>query len=598
VLSPLPASPLDSDSTFTEAPSVLGNLWRLPQQDERLIAALMRQHDLPDLVARVLAARGVALEQAAGFLAPTLKNFLPDPSSLKDMDAAALRIARAIEAGEQIAIFADYDVDGATSAALWLRFLRSVGNDPYLYIPDRIEEGYGPNAPALLALGARGAKLIVTVDCGVMAHEPLAAAKEAGIDVVVIDHHIAAAALPPASAIVNPNRLDDTSGLGHLCAAGVSYLAIVAVNRALKQRGWYQRRAAPDLLQWLDLVALGTVCDVVPLSGLNRAFVAQGLKVMAARGNIGLAALADVARVHERPTCYHLGFVFGPRINAGGRIGKADLGARLLSTESVGEAQAIAIELDALNLERRRLEAEILETALALAEADDPAHPVLVVAGEGWHPGVVGIVASRLAERMKKPVCVVAVNDGIGKASGRSRPGFDLGHHIIAAREAGILDKGGGHAMAAGFTVQADRIDALKDYFRESAGTHTPGSANLSLDGMIAVTGATLDLALALDRLGPYGQGHREPLLALLDCHIVKADVVGETHVRCILGSAGGGSLKAIAFRALDMSSPSRLGETLLKGGRRLHLAGRLGIDRWQGRELPKFEIVDAISII
>jgi single-stranded-DNA-specific exonuclease len=581
----------DLDDTFAGiTSSLLGQHWRHAPCDERRLAALLREHGLPEIAARILAVRGIGLDEAAIFLSPSLKTQLPDPACLQGMEAAALRLARAIEGGEQIAIFADYDVDGATSAALWLRYLRAVGAEPWLYVPDRIEEGYGPNAPALLALKTRGAKLVVTVDCGVVAHEPLAAAREAGLDVVVIDHHLAEANLPPAEAIINPNRLDDTSGLGDLAAVGVSFVALVGLTRVLRQRGWFQRRAEPNLLQWLDLVALGTVCDVVPLTGLNRAFVAQGLKVMAQRQNIGLAALSDVARLNERPTAYHLGFILGPRVNAGGRIGKADLGARLLSTASASEAQAIAQELDDLNTERRRLEVGITEEAMRQAEAAGD-EPVLLIAGEGWHPGVIGIVASRIAEKFRRPTCVVALENGIGKASCRSRTGLDLGKLIIAARQAGILLKGGGHAMAAGFTIEAKRLPDLRAFFAANAAL-LEAVSHLHIEAALAVSGATLEVVRHLERLGPYGAGHKEPLLALLNCRIYGADVVGETHVRCQIG-ADGVRLKGIAFRAMEHA----LGPALLQaGGGLYHLAGRLGIDSWQGREAVKFEIMDAAA--
>ena len=593
------------DDTFAGITASLGGWhWRYAPCDERLVAALTQVHGLHDLTARILAARGIDCDGVPHFMAPTLKAALPDPSCLRDMDVAALRIARAVEAGERIAIFADYDVDGATSAALWLRYLRALGCDPILYVPDRLSEGYGPNAAALVGLAARGVKLTITVDCGVTAHDPLAAAAAAGMEVIVIDHHQAEPALPRAVAVVNPNRLDDGSGLGGLAAVGVCFLALVAVNRTLRAREWLQRRTAPDLIALLDLVALGTVADVVPLTGLNRAFVTQGLKVMAGRANIGLAALADAARMGEKPSAYHLGFVLGPRVNAGGRIGKSDLGARLLATEDPGEAMVIAAELERLNAERRRIEAEIVQAAIEAAEADAQGNagtdPVLVVSGEGWHPGVIGIVASRLVERFRRPVCVVGVESGIGKASGRSLPGLDLGGLIIAARQAGILEKGGGHAMAAGFTVEAARLDELREFFRAEAPRFTAGGdsgagvARLAIEGALAASGASLDLALALERLGPFGAGHREPLLALLGCRITRATTVGENHVSCtVLGPSGGAGLKAIAFRATEREiGRALLGGYHTAGG--LHLVGRLSVDRWQGRELAKFEIVDA----
>ena len=442
--------------------SVTGRRWRARAEDNRLVQALSQRLGVPELIARVLAGRGVDLEHGDTFLQPTLRDLLPDPSAFRDMDRAASRIVTALQSHESVAVFGDYDVDGATSAALLGLFFRSVGAEIRVYVPDRLREGYGPNAPALLRLAAEGVKLVITVDCGTLAYAPLAAAAAAGLEVIVVDHHLAEPALPTAVAVINPNRLDEDGGHRQLAAVGVAYLLVVAVNRALRDAGWYATRPAPNLLQWLDLVALGTVCDVVPLTGINRALVGQGLKVMAQRGNIGLAALADVAGLSEPPGCYHLGFLMGPRVNAGGRVGQADLGARLLTTEDPAEATALARELDRLNAERRGIElgvqAEAEAQAAAQSDATDGAGPLVVAAGRGWHQGVIGIVAGRLKERYRRPALVVALDGGIGKGSGRSVAGVDLGSAVTAAHQAGLLINGGGHAMAAGLTVAEDQI--------------------------------------------------------------------------------------------------------------------------------------------
>ena len=437
--------------------SLSGKRWRQRAVDDRAGLALAQQMGLPEIVGRLLAARGVGIESAERFLTPTLRELLPDPSHLRDMDKAVERVVRAVTTGELIAIFGDYDVDGATAAALLQRFFAAIGCRARIYIPDRQREGYGPNVPALQRLRAEGAAIAITVDCGTTAHAPLAAAAKAGLDVIVVDHHVAEPALPPAFAIINPNRLDEASPHGVLAAVGVAFLLVVGINRALRQAGWYAQRPAPDLVQWLDLVALGTICDVVPLTGVNRALVAQGLKLLQRRGNIGLAALADAAAVGERLEAYHAGFILGPRVNAGGRVGQADLGARLLATDDAVEARAVAEQLHTLNAERREIEARVLAQAIAQVESGDRSAPLVFVAGEGWHPGVIGIVASRLKERYNRPACVSAIADGIGKGSGRSVAGFPLGPAIIAARQAGLLVNGGGHAMAAGFTVTAER---------------------------------------------------------------------------------------------------------------------------------------------
>ena len=575
--------------------SLSGKRWRQRAGDDRAGLALAQRLGLPEIVGRLLAARGVGVDEAERFLAPTLRDFLPDPSHLRDMDKAVARLVRAITKGELVAVFGDYDVDGATSAALILRFLGAVGGRARLYIPDRQREGYGPNAPALLRLKAEGAAVAITVDCGTGAHAPLAAAAAAGLDVIVVDHHVAEPTLPPALAIVNPNRLDESSPHGMLAAVGVAFLLLVGVNRALRQAGWYAERGAPDLVNWLDLVALGTICDVVPLTGVNRALTAQGLKMLQRRSNPGLAALADAAGLGERLDSYHAGFILGPRVNAGGRVGQADLGARLLASDDAVETRAIAQQLDALNAERREIEARVLAQAIDQVESGDRTVPLIFVAGEGWHPGVIGIVASRLKDRYNRPACVAAVADGVGKGSGRSVPGFALGPAVIAARQAGLLVNGGGHAMAAGFTVEAARLGALRDFLAERAAAALGAkgqTAELGIDGVVAAGAATTELVELVARLGPFGTGNTEPRFALANQRIVRADVVGGQHVRCILADGGGATrLKAIAFRCLE----GELGPALLQGqGRGFHLAGHLRTDRWQGREEVQLIIDDA----
>ena len=577
--------------------SISGRRWLARAGCERTALALSQSRGLPEVVGRALAARGVTLEGVDSFLAPTLRALMPDPGVLADMDTAAARLAAAVTGGESVCVWGDYDVDGATSAALLPRYLAAVARPPRFYIPDRISEGYGPNAPALLKLHREGVRLVVTVDCGTTAYEPLAAAEAAGLDVIVIDHHAAEAALPAARAVVNPNRLDDTSGLGALCAAGVVFLTVVALNRELRRLGWFATRPEPDLMGWLDLVALGTVCDVVPLVGLNRALVTQGLKVMARRANPGLAALADVAGASGPPEAYHAGFVLGPRVNAGGRVGASDLGTRLLSTEDPDEARAIALRLDELNGERRQIESAVLEAALEqvaglIGEGTPP--PLVFVAGADWHPGVIGIVASRLVERLKRPACVVSLAGGVGKGSGRSVKGVDLGAAVIAARQSGLLTHGGGHRMAAGFTVPAERLGELVEFLTGRVTDQLGGAApvaSLELDGALAVGAATPVLAETLGKLAPFGSGNAEPRFAVTDARVVRADIVGTGHVRCILTGAEGGRLKAIAFRAAD----SELGHALLgSGGRPMHLAGAIRVDSWNGAVNTQLVIDDA----
>ena len=553
-----------------------------------------------DLVTQLLLARGVARHDLERHRNPSLRAFLPDPSHFADMDAAAERLTQAVLGQEAVTIYGDYDVDGATSAALLVRLLRQLGLPARSYIPDRLLEGYGPSGEALVRLGQEGSSLIVTVDCGAMAHEALAMAENAGIDVIVVDHHKCSAELPRAAAIVNPNRLDE--GLvgmahGHLAAVGVAFLLAVATVRTLRGRGFFAQRPEPDLFSLLDLVALGTVADVAALHGLNRALVAQGLKVMARRENIGMAALIDASRLGRAPACSDLGFALGPRINAGGRVGEATLGVRLLTTEDADEARAIAAQLSQLNEERRAIEAAVQEAAEAQVAAQHN-RSVIMVAGRGWHPGVIGIVAGGLKEKTGKPTLVIALDadeHGNGKGSGRSISGVDLGAAIIAAREHGLLIAGGGHAMAAGMTVHPDRLAELADWLDSALGSAViAAQANqaMLLDLGLAPGGLTPALIETLETAGPFGVGWPAPRVAVGPVRLVKADIVGTDHVRLIVRGNDGASFKAIAFRA----GPSELGQTLLHGtqGRQLWLAGRARIDDWASRPQAELHLEDA----
>lgn len=573
------------------ARSILGQPWRW-----RALAADARDglgHD--DLVAQLLLARGCPPDEVEAHRTPSIRGFMPDPSIFRDMDRAAARLADAVIAGEAIAIFGDYDVDGATSAAVLVRLLRDLGLSPRAYIPDRMTEGYGPTEAALLRLQAEGANLIVTVDCGAQAFEPLAAAQDAGIEILVVDHHKCATELPRAHAVVNPNRLDEAEGAahGHLAAVGVCFLLGAALIRTLRSRGFFVNRAEPRLLDLLDLVALGTVADVAQLKGLNRAFVAQGLKVMAQRRNIGLAALTDAARLTRAPTCSDLGFALGPRINAGGRVGRADLGVRLLTTDDPAEARAIAEELNHFNDERRAIEAGVQATAETMVDQD---RHVAVVSGEGWHPGVIGIVAGRLKEKLDRPAIVIAVDEhGMGKGSGRSISGVDLGAAILAAKEHGLLIAGGGHAMAAGLTIEAHRIAEFAEFLEERlADTVVRASAGRALlvDAVLAPGGVNPGLVGAMEAGGPYGMGWPAPRIAAGPFRVIRADLVGTNHVRAIVAGADGRSLKAMAFRQADTA----LGQALLGAGstRRLWLAGRAKVDDWSGRDVAELHIEDA----
>ena len=573
--------------------SILGQAWRW-----RARSADSRDGSMAssDLVTELLLARGCPPEALDAHRAPSIRGFMPDPSCFRDMDRAAARLADAVEAREQVAIFGDYDVDGATSAAVMVLVLRELGLDARTYIPDRLLEGYGPSGDALVALAREGASLIVTVDCGAQAFEALAAARDARVDVIVVDHHKCASALPHAHAIVNPNRLDEGAegaSHGHLAAVGVAFVLAAALVRTLRARGFFQARAEPRLLDLLDIVALGTVADVAQLRGLNRAFVAQGLKVMARTSNPGVAALIEAARLTRAPTATDLGFALGPRINAGGRVGRADLGVRLLTTRDPAEARAIAAELDRLNEERRLIEGGVQEAAELLCVSG---RRIAVVAGHGWHAGVIGIVAGRLKEKLGRPAIVVALDDaGVGKGSGRSITGVDLGAAVMAAREHGLLVAGGGHAMAAGLTIAADRLEAFADFLEErlaEAVDRASADRALLLDAVIAPGGVNPALVEAFDAGGPYGTGWPAPRVAAGTVRVIRADVVGNGHVRAVVAGDDGRSLKAMAFRHAD----SALGQALLGAGpnRRLWLAGRAKVDDWNGRASAELHCEDA----
>ncbi len=578
--------------------SATGVSWehRLTERQDMTALAIAQGYGVPDIVARVLAGRGVTAEQTERFLDPTIRDLLPDPASLTDMGKAAARIAGAIIAREKVAIFGDYDVDGAASSALLKRFLGHFSVPSEIYIPDRIFEGYGPNPEAMRDLISRGATLIVTVDCGTNSAVSIDAAREAGADVVVLDHHQVGGPLPAADAVVNPNREDDLSGQGHLCAAGVVFLTLVQTARIL--RGRLPDATSPDLLSLLDLVALATVCDVVPLTGVNRAFVVKGLQVARQQKNEGLAALARVSRIGEPISTFHLAYLIGPRINAGGRIGDAALGSRLLATDDPVEANTIAETLDRLNQERQQMELEMLAQARVEADAElaggnGPA--VVVTASTTWHPGIVGLLASRLKDHARRPAFAIAFNaNGVGTGSGRSVSGFDLGRLVREAADAGLIVKGGGHGMAAGITVERAKLGALRAFFEERAAAEVfrlQDEESLAVDGALAAEGATLSLLDALEKAGPFGAGHVAPVFALPRHKLADARPVGTNHIRAELQSQSGGRIQAIAFRAVDTA----LGEFLFKNrGKTVHVAGSLSGNYWNGNRTVQFRITDA----
>lgn len=568
--------------------SLTGRRWVGPEIEvQRAADAMVQTTALAAPLCQVLARRGVAPSDANAFLMPQLRDLLPDPRGLKDMEAATTRFLQAVSNRERIAVFADYDVDGGSSAALLIIWLRQMGQSATLYVPDRIDEGYGPNDAAMAALASEH-DLIVCVDCGTLSHGPIAAAK--GADVIVLDHHLGAETLPPAFAVVNPNRQDETGDLGYLCAAAVVFLMLVEAGRQLREVG----TKGPDLMAMLDLVALATVADVAPLIGANRALVVQGLKVMAQRARPGLVALSDIARMDTAPTTYHLGFLLGPRVNAGGRIGQADLGARLLSTADVHEAAAIAERLDLLNTERREIEAAVRAAALEQAETRGFDGPLVWAAGEGWHPGVVGIVAARLKEASNRPAIVIGLENGIGKGSGRSVSGVDLGASIHRLTSEGLLLKGGGHKMAAGLTVEQDKLPAAMTRLAkllEKQGAGNAGPANLRLDGLLMPGAANVELVEQIERAGPYGAGAAGPRYVFADVQIGFAKRVGDSHLKINFGDGLGTKIDAICFGAYDTA----LGPALEShGGARFHLAGRLEINTWRGKRSVQLRLEDA----
>ena len=573
--------------------SLTGRLWRERESDLKLTEALRRGHGLPEIAARMLAARGITAEQAAGFLNPTLKEFFPDPSSFKDMDLAARILEDAIVKNRSVAVFADYDVDGGTSGALLARYFRARGRELRIYVPDRMAEGYGPTAGAFEQLKSEGVDLVVTVDCGGTAHAALEAAAEMKLDVLVIDHHLMHTAPPPCVACVNPNRMDDTSGQGHLTAAGVVLVALAAINREARKQASIGSNNLPDLMQWLDLSAMGTICDVAPLHGFNRAVVAQGLKVLARQDKAGIRALAESAQRKELGTVYDIGFVLGPRLNAGGRVGDSSLAARLLATDDPAEATALAAELEALNIERRQREADMLVEAQGMAEREAADGPIAIIGKPEWHPGVIGIAAGRLKEKLMKPVIVLGGKGDEAKGSGRSVTGVNLGGAVAAAAKAGILVAGGGHAMAAGLTVRWDKVDEFRAFMREALTSElaaAEGEARtMWIDAVASVSACTLDLMAAIDRIGPYGAGHPEPMFALTGVRIGYASMTKGDHVRCTLEDGRGTKMRAIAFRA----GTNALGEAILKREQPLNLLVKLKRDTWGGSDRVEAEILD-----
>ncbi|MBA4803151.1 MAG: single-stranded-DNA-specific exonuclease RecJ [Brevundimonas sp.] len=578
--------------------SLSGRVWRQRPAETGLVRAHMQALGLDEPLARALAARGVRADQGADFLSPTLRALFPDPSSFLDMDAAAEAIVDAVQAGASTHVFADYDVDGASSAALLVRWFRAMGAELPIYVPDRLTEGYGPSAKAFDTLKARGAELVITVDCGAAANEAVAHACAIGLKVVVIDHHLMREQPPECLAVVNPNRPGCNSGQGNLAAAGVVFVLLAALNREARRRGMFDGREAPDIRRWLDLAAMGAICDVTGLTGFNRALTSLGLRVMSDWANPGLRALLAAAGSEPGPAkCNHAGFILGPRINAGGRIGRSDLGARLLSTDDPEEARALAEELDALNIARREVERQVTDQAVRRVEATG-AHadgsPVVVVEGDDWHPGVVGIVAGRLRERWRKPVVVIGVDavNGIGKGSGRSQPGMNLGRAVQAAWEAGVLLAGGGHAMAAGLTVKADSIARLRDFLNARMAGEQPAAEALDaveIDALVEPRAATRALFELFEQLAPFGPANPEPMFALDHVTVREPAAMNGGHVRCRLAGPDGASVKAIAWRCADLPA----GQALLAGGGGLSVAGRLKADDWNGRRGVQLEIED-----
>jgi single-stranded-DNA-specific exonuclease len=582
----------------TDTTSANGYVWQLSNCDEREKLSFIQKHSLNEVIARLLITRGIRLEEVESFLNPTIKQFLPDPFHLKDMVIAANRLADAVINNQKITIFGDYDVDGATSSALLKRFFALLGFEVGVYIPDRITEGYGPNSNAFRLLKEQGTEIIVTVDCGTMAFEPLEVAAQLSLEVIVVDHHLSGDTLPKAVAIINPNRIDESSPYRYLAAVGVAFLLAVAVKVKLKEKGFFKDKAEPDLLSLLDLVALGTVCDVVPLEGLNRAFVKQGLKILSKRQNTGLSVLYDICGVNDYPNTYHLGFILGPRINAGGRVGQADLGVKLLSSDDFMHSNSIARMLNEFNEERKAIEMMVLEEAMDQAEQHASNSSVIMVKGNNWHPGVIGIVASRLKEKFNKPIAVIALDNEVGKASCRSIKGVDFGSAIVSAKMLELVTAGGGHAMAAGFTVPAHKIEDLRGYLEERFAKEILASNQSNIryfDAFLSTNGLTVDLAKTLEQLGPFGSGSPEPRVLIDNLYVVNYQIFSESHIKLVLANSRSGtgqSFKAMAFRAIG----TPIGDALLNSsGKPLHLVGHIKINRWQGSEKAELMIDDVI---
>ncbi|MEE2694172.1 MAG: single-stranded-DNA-specific exonuclease RecJ [Pseudomonadota bacterium] len=580
-----------AEPVFGVLQSVSGLLWKTRNSDYRKALAFSQRLNIPSIVGQVLAARSVDLQDAESFMDPKLRDVLPDPSILRDMDKAVDRVAEAIFSGQRMAVFGDYDVDGATCSALLKRYFGALGMDVDIYIPDRVKEGYGPTKGGFEALIKRNAELVLTVDCGTTADGALEFAGRVGLDVIVLDHHSSGPSRPKCVALVNPNRLDDRSGQGALAAVGVVFLFLVGLNRSLRLRGFFEGISEPNLLSWLDLVALGTVCDVVPLHGLNRALVRQGIRVLATRSNLGLAVLGDLVGLEGYPDSYHLGFVLGPRINAGGRVGDPALGHRLLTTEDPDIACELANQLDSLNKERQTIETIHLEEAFEQVKGGADSGAAIVVQGANWHPGVIGLVASRLAEQFRRPSLAIAVHQGLGKGSGRSVRGIDIGDLITGARQAGILESGGGHPMAAGFTVREDKLPELRSFIdhRISPDASRLEPVFLELDAILDLSGVSSDLVESFDKVGPFGSGNPRPRVAFQNLRVLRADTVGDgSHVRCVFGSRGGDKLLGIAFRASDRP----MGQALLTA-KFLHVAGSLRINTWGGKQEAQLFVED-----
>jgi single-stranded-DNA-specific exonuclease len=577
--------------------SLTGRMWRTRPADPEVVRRHQLGLGLSEPLARALASRGITAEGGEDYLNPTLKALFPDPSSFIDMDRAAQILVDAVIRDRPLAVFADYDVDGASSAAQLVRWMRALGKDLPIYVPDRVTEGYGPSPAAFRRLKDQGAELVVTVDCGAAAQEAIAYAVGIGLEVVVIDHHLMRAGeVPPATALVNPNRPGCGSGQGNLAAAGVTFVLLAGLNREARKQGLFETRAEPDLRQWLDLAAMGAICDVTELTGFNRALTAQGLKVMSAWRNPGLKALLDVAKSQGPATTFHAGFILGPRINAGGRIGRSDLGARLLSTDDPQEAADLAAELDALNASRKEVEREVLEEAVRIVERESNMGdaPMLLVAADGWHPGVIGIVAGRLRERYRKPVMVVGIDRAadVGKGSGRSQPGVNLGRAVQAAYEAGLLLAGGGHAMAAGLSVKPDTIPELRAFLCERLRDESDVATaqdGLDIDALVTTAGADRALLASFQRMAPFGPANPEPMFAVADARIERPMALRGGHVRVTLNDSSGGRLKAVAWRAED----TEIGRRLMTEGGAVHVVGKLKPDDWQGRQSVELEIVD-----